>query len=119
MLEWIEAKSPNPFDLYEDTKARIQNIINLEIAKAVNHKKALKGKGSLDIDDLNKEEFEKEKKEIEAIKKDAVKDIVLILGSGPMSKVLAYDFAQQGVQGIDIGKGFEQLYNDRNYEHEI
>ena len=47
------------------------------------------------------------------------RNIVLILGSGPMSKVLAYDFAQQGIQGIDIGKGFEQLYNEVDYESEI
>ncbi len=80
VLEWIEAKSPNPFDLYEQTKEKIQNIIDREKNK---------------------------------------KDIVLILGSGPMSKVLAYDFAKQGIQGIDIGKGFEQLYNEVDYEHEI
>lgn len=91
VIGWLEAISPNPFDRYEYTKNEIQNVINQEIAKS------------------------KSSEERENIKRN----IVLILGSGPMSKVLAYDFAKQGIQGIDIGKGFEQLYNERNYEHEI
>ncbi len=84
VIEWIEAKSPNPFDLYIETTEKIENILKKEIDSGKN-----------------------------------LEDIVLILGSGPMSKVLAYDFSKKDVQCIDIGKGFEQLYNDKNYEDEI
>lgn len=51
--------------------------------------------------------------------KNKKSDIVLILSAGPMSKVLAYHYAKCGVQAFDIGKGFEQVYNEVNYEHEI
>ncbi len=97
VLGWIESKSSNSFDDYEETKEKIQDLIDRELS--------LKNKLKLGI----------VKKETENIKKD----IVLILASGPMSKVLSYDFAQQGIQGIDIGKGFEQLYNEVDYEEEI
>lgn len=84
VIDWIVAKSPNPFDLYAETAEKINNILEREIESGI-------------------------KKE----------DMVLILSSGPMSKVLAYDFAEKGIQSIDIGKGFEQLYNDKNYEDDI
>ncbi len=116
VIEWIEAKSPNPFDNYEETKEKIQNIVDREISEVINeaedHKETLRNKDNLDFNNINNLNKEEKIKEIK-------RSIVLILGSGPMSKVLAYDFAQQGIQGIDIGKGFEQLYNEVDYEAEI
>ena len=47
------------------------------------------------------------------------KDIVLILSAGPMSKVLAHTYSKEGVQALDIGKGFEHIYNNNNFEHHI
>lgn len=80
VIDWIEAKEPNPYDWYEKTKQKVDEIL-------------IKNK-------------------------DEISNLVLILGSGPMSKRLAFDYCNK-VQCIDIGKGFEHLYNDKNFEHEI
>ncbi len=90
VLEWIPSQEPNPFDLYLETTRQLDSIL-------LNYERGEINRGEI----FNKN------------------DIVFILGSGPMSKVLAYDFSKKGVQCIDIGKGFEQLYNDKNYEDEI
>lgn len=66
--------------------------------------------------------YEKTKKEIDALIETYPgndKDIVLILSSGPLSKVLAYEYSLRGVQALDIGKGFEHIYNSNNFEHLI
>ncbi len=41
------------------------------------------------------------------------KDLVFILGCGPMSKVLAYDFCSE-VQCLDVGIGFEIAYTEKD-----
>ena len=78
---WVEAQSPEPFDLFSQTKHQIDELI--------------KNYGG------------------------DKKDIVLILSSGPMSKALAYEYSRKGVQALDIGKGFEHVYNNENFEHHI
>lgn len=80
ILKWIPAQSPNPFDLYEETKKEVTNII--------------------DTYDGN------------------IKDLVILMSSGPMGKLLAHEFCHR-VQCIDVGAGFEQLYNNINFEHRI
>ena len=99
VLEWIEAKPAEAFDLYQETKERIQKVIGREMGVSIIE---------TNIQNISKKEIVKNKK-----------DIVLILATGPTSKVLSCDFAKLGIQSIDIGKGFEQLYNEVDYEHEI
>lgn len=81
VLGWVEAKSPDPFDLFVETQSRIDTMIS-------------EYKGNSD-------------------------DVVLILGSGPMSKALAYIYSKKGIQSLDVGKGFEHIYNSNNFEHFI
>jgi hypothetical protein len=63
-------------------------------------------------------EYEKYIKQIESIidKKD-LNDFVLLLSTGPTSKVLAFYFAEKGLQSLDIGHGFEHLYKNTSLEH--
>ena len=81
VLGWVEAKSPEPFDLFNETQKQIDEIVK-----------------RYDGD---------------------MKDVALVLSSGPMSKALAYIYAKKGIQAFDIGKGFEHIYNSNNFESNI
>jgi hypothetical protein len=81
VLAWVDSKSPEPYDLLEETIKEIDTRI---------------------------EQYEGDKN-----------DIVLILSSGPLSKILAYIYSKKGIQALDIGKGFEHIYNQNNFQHHI
>lgn len=81
VLEWIPSQSPEPFELFNQTKKKIDATL--------------------------------------AEYRGARSDIILILGSGPMSKALAYEYSRRGIQSLDVGRGFEHIYNSNNFEHFI
>lgn len=67
--------------------------------------------------------YKKNKKEIiEIIERNVnvvKKDFVILISAGPAGKILAYDFSNLGYQSLDIGKGIEQIYNDKNLEKDF
>ena len=81
VIDWITAKTPQPFDGYQETVEKIDLVLEKN--------------------------------------KEFKKDIVLIFSSGPLGKALSFVYSKKGVQCIDLGKGFEHIYNDKNFEDEI
>lgn len=45
-------------------------------------------------------------------------DILLLSSAGPLSKKICYEMSRT-LQCIDIGRGFEHIYNDKNYQSAI
>lgn len=68
--------------------------------------------------------YEKDKKAIKQIIDKYVKgggvknDLIYIGAAGPLSKLLCLELSEY-VQAIDMGKGFEHIYNTENFEHHI
>jgi hypothetical protein len=63
-------------------------------------------------------EYSKYENEInQVLQNKNVSDFVLLLSTGPTSKVLAYHFADMGLQSLDIGHGFEHLYKNTGLDH--
>jgi hypothetical protein len=42
----------------------------------------------------------------------SAQDVVVLVSSGPMGKVLAFQCSKNGIQCLDIGHGFETFYTD-------
>jgi hypothetical protein len=46
-------------------------------------------------------------------------DVVLLVAMGPTGKHLIFEYARQGIQGIDVGVGLETMYTDISLESRI
>lgn len=45
------------------------------------------------------------------------KNIVLLVSCGPASKAICYEYANKGIQSIDVGRGLELVGTDTDLEH--
>ncbi len=47
------------------------------------------------------------------------KNVVLLVGMGPVGKYLIFEYAKKGIQGIDVGIAMETMFTGKSLEHLI
>ena len=64
--------------------------------------------------------YEEIKKRIDAaVVYFAKEDVVLLFGMGPVGKYMIFEYAKEGVQGIDVGVAMETMFTGLSLEHRI
>lgn len=65
------------------------------------------------------EELNDTKNDIDKIIKDKKReDVIIIFASGPAGKILAYEYARNEIQSLDIGHGLSMIYNNFSEPYE-
>lgn len=107
---------PKYFEKYLLTK-KVILISNKDNIKRFADNKNIPFKDVLYIETVPKDAFsdyEKIKTEaLSLIERYGKNNVVILAAFGPTSKALAYEFAFEGVQVIDIGQGIEVAYSDK------
>lgn len=107
---------PKYFENYLVTK-KIILITNKDNLERFNSNEAIPFRNVSFVETPSRDAFtqyDRIKNEVmDLVEKNGRKDTVILAAFGPSSKALAFEFAGQGIQVIDIGQGIEVAYSDK------